>query len=82
MAECHKNRGRMGQELWPGVTALLAGCHRIGGRMGQDYWPDVAGILNHHKASFTLDVYCGVTVKMKQEARDTIGALLASCMDE
>ncbi len=38
--------------------------------------------LGHHKASFTLDVYGGVTAKMKQEATDKIGALLASCLSE
>ncbi len=36
--------------------------------------------LGHHKVAFTLDVYSGVTGKMKQEATDKIGALLASCL--
>jgi len=36
--------------------------------------------LGHHKVAFTLDVYSGVTNKMKQEATDKIGSLLASCI--
>jgi len=36
--------------------------------------------MGHHKAAFTLDVYSGVTSKMKKEATDKIGNLLASCM--
>jgi integrase len=36
--------------------------------------------LGHHKASFTLDVYSGVTKQMKQEATSKIGSLLASCL--
>ena len=37
--------------------------------------------LGHHKAAFTLDVYSNVTTKMKKEATDKIGALLASCLN-
>lgn len=37
--------------------------------------------LGHYKAAFTLDVYSNVTAKMKQEATDKIGNLLASCLD-
>jgi hypothetical protein len=36
--------------------------------------------LGHHKAAFTLDVYSSVTSRMKKEATDKIGSLLASCM--
>ena len=36
--------------------------------------------LGHHKVAFTLDIYSGVTDKMKQEATDKIGSLLASCI--
>ena len=36
--------------------------------------------LGHHKVAFTLDVYSGVTDKMKQEATDKIGSLLTSCL--
>ena len=36
--------------------------------------------LGHHKVAFTLDVYSGVTAKMKQEATDKIGSLMASCL--
>lgn len=38
--------------------------------------------LGHHKVAFTLDVYSGVTAKMKQEATSRIGNLLASCLDK
>lgn len=38
--------------------------------------------LGHHKAAFTLDVYSSVTSKMKKEATDRIGSLLASCLEE
>ncbi len=38
--------------------------------------------LGHHKVAFTLDVYSGVTAKMKQEATSKIGNLLASCLDK
>ncbi|NLX92159.1 MAG: site-specific integrase [Firmicutes bacterium] len=38
--------------------------------------------LGHHKAAFTLDVYSSVTAKMKKEATDRIGSLLASCLNE
>lgn len=38
--------------------------------------------LGHHKVAFTLDVYSGVTDKMKQEATSKIGNLLASCLDK
>lgn len=37
--------------------------------------------LGHHKAAFTLDVYSSVTARMKKEATDKIGRLLASCLD-
>jgi len=38
--------------------------------------------LGHHKAAFTLDVYSSVTDKMKKEATDRIGDLLASCLEK
>jgi integrase len=38
--------------------------------------------LGHHKAAFTLDVYSSVTDKMKKEATDKIGNLLASCLEK
>lgn len=38
--------------------------------------------LGHHKVAFTLDVYSGVTAKMKQEATSKIGNLLASCLNQ
>jgi integrase len=38
--------------------------------------------LGHHKVAFTLDVYSGVTAKMKQEATSKIGNLLASCLSQ
>jgi len=37
--------------------------------------------LGHHKVAFTLDVYSGVTERMKQEATEKIGSLLASCLE-
>ena len=36
--------------------------------------------LGHHKVAFTLDIYSGVTNKMRQEATEKIGSLLASCL--
>lgn len=38
--------------------------------------------LGHHSAAFTLDVYSSVTSKMKKDATDKIGNLLASCLSE
>jgi len=38
--------------------------------------------LGHHKVAFTLDIYSGVTAKMKQEATSKIGNLLASCLNQ
>ncbi len=38
--------------------------------------------LGHHAAAFTLDVYSSVTSRMKKEATDKIGNLLASCLGE
>lgn len=38
--------------------------------------------LGHHNTAFTLNVYSHVTDKMRQEATDKIGNLLASCMGE
>ncbi|PKM78944.1 MAG: hypothetical protein CVU88_08345 [Firmicutes bacterium HGW-Firmicutes-13] len=38
--------------------------------------------LGHHKAAFTLDVYSSVTSKMKKEATEKIGNLLASCLEK
>lgn len=38
--------------------------------------------LGHHKVAFTLDVYSGVTDKMRQEATSKIGNLLASCLNQ
>lgn len=38
--------------------------------------------LGHHKVAFTLDVYSSVTSKMKKEATDKIGNLLASCLEK
>ena len=37
--------------------------------------------LGHHKVAFTLDVYSGVTDRMKQDATEKIGSLLASCLN-
>ncbi|HSV31413.1 MAG TPA: site-specific integrase, partial [Atribacteraceae bacterium] len=36
--------------------------------------------LGHHSAAFTMDVYSSVTGKMKREAADKVGTLLASLM--
>ncbi len=38
--------------------------------------------LGHHKVAFTLDVYSGVTAKMKQEATSKIGNLLTTCLSQ
>ena len=38
--------------------------------------------LGHHSAAFTMSVYSHVTEKMKKEATDKIGNLLASCQSE
>ena len=38
--------------------------------------------LGHHDAAFTMNTYSHVTEKMKQEATDKIGNLLASCLKE
>jgi integrase len=38
--------------------------------------------MGHHKAAFTLDVYSNATAKMKKEATDKIGNLLASCLEK
>ncbi len=38
--------------------------------------------LGHHSAAFTLDTYSSVTAKMKKEATDKIGRLLASCLGD
>ena len=37
--------------------------------------------LGHHKVAFTLDIYSGVTERMKQDATEKIGSLLASCLE-
>ena len=37
--------------------------------------------LGHHSAAFTMDVYSSVTAKMKKEAADRVGNLLASLME-
>lgn len=37
--------------------------------------------LGHHSSAFTMDVYSSVTVKMKREAADKVGNLLASLME-
>ena len=36
--------------------------------------------LGHHSAAFTLDVYAGVTQKMRKEANEKIGKLLTACL--
>ena len=38
--------------------------------------------LGHHSAAFTMDVYSSVTAKMKREAADKVGNLLASLMEK
>jgi len=38
--------------------------------------------LGHHSAAFTMDVYSSVTGKMKREAADKVGNLLASLMEK
>ena len=38
--------------------------------------------LGHHSAAFTMSVYSHVTEKMKKEATDKVGNLLASCENE
>jgi integrase len=37
--------------------------------------------LGHHKAEFTMDVYAGVTAKMKKSHTDRIGRLMAACLE-
>ncbi|MEW6243332.1 MAG: tyrosine-type recombinase/integrase [Bacillota bacterium] len=37
--------------------------------------------LGHHSAAFTMDVYSSVTAKMKREAADKVGNLLASMLE-
>ena len=37
--------------------------------------------LGHSKVAFTLEIYGGVTEKMKQDATEKIGSLLASCLE-
>ncbi len=37
--------------------------------------------LGHHSAAFTMDVYSSVTAKMKKEAADRVGNLLASLLE-
>jgi integrase len=37
--------------------------------------------FGHYKVSFTLDVYSGVTNKMRQDATEKIGTLMVSCLD-
>ncbi len=38
--------------------------------------------LGHHSAAFTMDVYAGATDRMKREAADKVGGLLASLLEE
>jgi len=38
--------------------------------------------LGHHSAAFTMDVYSSVTAKMKKEAADRVGNLLASLLED
>lgn len=38
--------------------------------------------LGHHSSAFTMDVYSSVTAKMKREAADKVGDLLASLMGQ
>lgn len=42
----------------------------------------VQGVLGHHSAAFTMDVYSSVTAKMRKEAADRVGDLLASLLDK
>ena len=37
--------------------------------------------LGHHSAAFTMDVYAGTTERMKREAADKVGGLLASLLE-
>ena len=37
--------------------------------------------LGHHSSAFTMDVYSSVTTKMKREAADKVGSLLASLVE-
>lgn len=48
-------------------------------QQGTDY-RTIQEAMGHHNVAFTLDVYSGVTDKMKQEATDKIGSLMASCL--
>lgn len=38
--------------------------------------------LGHHSAAFTMDVYSSVTEKMKREAADKVGSLIASLIEQ
>ena len=38
--------------------------------------------LGHHSAAFTMDVYSSVTAKMRREAADKVGDLLASLLEQ
>jgi len=38
--------------------------------------------LGHHSAAFTMDVYSNVTAKMRREAADKVGGLIASLMEQ
>lgn len=40
----------------------------------------LSGTLGHYSAGFTLNTYTHVTAQMKQDAADTIGAVISSQM--
>ncbi len=40
----------------------------------------LSGALGHYSAGFTLDTYTHATAQMKQDAADTIGAVISSQM--
>ncbi len=40
----------------------------------------ISGALGHYSAGFTLNTYTHATAQMKQDAADTIGAVISSQM--